>query len=100
MGTYQRLSFPILLSADTECRVIGMIRRYTTREVAKEIGVGHQTLLRWLYAKQLAEPERMKYGGQNLRLWTKDDLKRARKYKVEGAAKRQSRKGTRRPKKK
>jgi hypothetical protein len=70
-----------------------MIRRYTTREVAKKIGVGQQTLLRWLYAKQLAEPERMIFGGQNLRLWTKDDLKRARKYKVEGAAERRSKKG-------
>ncbi len=76
-----------------------MIRRYTTKEVAKEIGVGYLTLLRWLYAKQLAEPERIKYGGQNLRLWTKEDLKRARKYKVEGAAERHSRKGPTRRKK-
>ena len=76
-----------------------MIRRYTTKQVAKEIGVGQQTLLRWLYGKKLAEPERMIFGGQNLRLWTKDDIKRARKYKVEGAAERQSRKGGRRRKK-
>ncbi len=76
-----------------------MIRRYTTRQVAKKIGVGHQTLLRWLYARQLAEPERMIFGGQNLRLWTEDDLKRARKYKVEGAAERRSKKVGRRKKK-
>ena len=67
--------------------------RYTTQEVAKTIGVGYQTLLRWLYAKDLAEPERMMYGGQNLRLWTKADIARARKYK---AAKR----GKRKPNKK
>jgi hypothetical protein len=77
-----------------------MIRRYTTIEVAKKIGVGHQTLLRWLYAKKLAEPERMIFGGQNLRLWTKDDIKRALKYKVEGAAERRSKKGMGRRKKK
>jgi hypothetical protein len=77
-----------------------MIRRYTTKQVAKEIGVGHQTLLRWLYAKKLTEPERMIFGGQNLRLWTKDDIKRARKYKIEGAAERRSKKGVGRRKKK
>jgi hypothetical protein len=77
-----------------------MIRRYSTKQVAKKIGVGHQTLLRWLYAKQLAEPERMLYGGQNLRIWTMDDIQRARNYKVKGAAERRGRKGTRLPKKK
>jgi hypothetical protein len=69
-----------------------MTKRYTTQEVAKTIGVGYQTLLRWLYSKQLAEPERMMYGGQNLRLWTKADIDRARKYKKDGRAKRRSRK--------
>jgi ABC-type ATPase involved in cell division len=76
-----------------------MKKYYTTKQVAEKIGAGHQTLLRWLYAKKLAEPERIIFGGQNLRLWTKDDLQRARTYKVEGAAERRRRsKG--RPKKK
>ena len=74
------------------------MRRYTTQEVAKTIGVGYQTLLRWLYSKQIAEPERMMYGGQNLRLWTKADIARARKYKVDGLLSRKSRKGMRRRK--
>jgi hypothetical protein len=68
------------------------MRRYTTQEVAKTIGVGYQTLLRWLYGKKLAEPERMMYGGQNLRLWTKADIQRARRYKIEGRLSRRSRK--------
>jgi transposase len=69
-----------------------MIKRYTTKEVAKKIGVGHQTLLRWLYAKRIAEPERLRLGGATLRLWTEDDIRRARQYKTEGAASRRSRK--------
>jgi hypothetical protein len=68
------------------------MRRYTTQEVAKTIGGGYQTLLRWLYGKKLAEPERMMYGGQNLRLWTKADIQRARRYKIEGRLSRRSRK--------
>jgi hypothetical protein len=76
-----------------------MEKRYSTKQVAKAIGVGHQTLLRWLYAKKLAEPERMLFSGMNLRLWTKADIQRARKYKQEGGARRRSRKGTGRTKK-
>jgi len=68
------------------------MRRYTTKEVAQAIGVGYQTLLRWLYAGKLAEPERMILGGANIRLWTKDDIKRARQYKVKGYDSRRSRK--------
>jgi hypothetical protein len=34
----------------------------------------------------------MMYGGQSLRLWTKADIDRARKYKKDGLAKRRSRK--------
>lgn len=75
-----------------------MKKRYTTKQVAKAIGVSYLTLLRWLYAKKLAEPERMVLGGTNLRLWTKADIQRARKYKREGAASRRNRKGTGRPK--
>ena len=77
-----------------------MKKFYTTRQVAKKIGVGYHTILRWLYAKKLAEPERMIIGGATVRLWTEADLQRARKYKVEGSASRRSRKKTGPPKKK
>ena len=77
-----------------------MKKYYTTKQVAKKIGAGYQTMLCWLYAKKLAEPERLILGGATIRLWTDADLQRARKFKVEGAAKRRSRKGTGRPKEK
>ena len=56
--------------------------RYTTKQVAKAVGVSYATLLRWLYAKKIAEPERITYGGQHLRLWTKQDIAEARKFKA------------------
>ena len=49
--------------------------------------------------RTLAEPESIKLGGASVRLWTKADLKRARKHKVEGSASRRNRTGTGRPKK-
>jgi predicted DNA-binding transcriptional regulator AlpA len=75
-----------------------MKKFYTTKQVAKKIGVGYQTMLRWLYAKDLAEPERIIIGGSSVRLWAEADLQRARKYKVEGKAVRLARRGIKRPK--
>jgi hypothetical protein len=69
-----------------------MKRFFTTKQVAKAVGIGYQTLLRWIYAKDVAEPEWIILGGMKLRLWTKDDIRRVRKYKVEGHDERQARK--------
>lgn len=60
------------------------MKRYTTKEVAQTIGVGYQTLLRWLYAGKLDEPERMVLGGATLRLWTKADIKESAAIQGEG----------------
>ena len=65
---------------------------FTTKQVAKAVGIGHQTLLRWIYAKDVAEPEWIILGRMKLRLWTKDDIRRVRRYKVEGREERQARK--------
>ncbi len=56
--------------------------RYTTKQVAKAVKVSYMTLLRWLYAKKVAEPDRVRLGGQNLRLWTKQDIAAVRKFKA------------------
>ncbi len=54
---------------------------YSTVEVARIIGVDKATLLRWLYARRVREPKHVTYAGQDLRMWTEDDLKRAKRYK-------------------
>ncbi len=64
----------------------------TATQVAKKLKIGHQTLLRWLFAKKVAEPERLKLGGAVLRLWTDDDVERVKRYKIEGLLDRRSRK--------
>jgi hypothetical protein len=56
--------------------------RYTTRQVAKAVSVHYQTLLRWLYAEKVPEPQRIRLGGQNLRLWTKQEIAAVRKFKA------------------
>jgi len=69
-----------------------MKRFYTTRQVAKAAGISYLTLLRWIYAGDIAEPERIILGTMKLRLWTKNDIQRVRRYKIDGQAERQARK--------
>jgi DNA-binding transcriptional MerR regulator len=60
---------------------IGTMKAHTTPEVAKLIGVHLRTLHRWLESGAVAEPKRGKIGGLAVRIWTKADIKRARKIK-------------------
>ena len=61
---------------------------YSTAEVAKEIGVSKNTLLRWLYAGTLPEPKREVFGGVENRVWSAKDLERAKAYKEQNYRKR------------
>jgi excisionase family DNA binding protein len=56
---------------------------YSTGEVASQIGVSKNTLLRWLYAGKISEPRHSVNGGQDVRIWSERDLSRVRKYKDE-----------------
>ncbi len=45
---------------------------YTTQEVANIVGVTKKTLLNWLKAKKIPEPERNE--NNNYRIWTAEDI--------------------------
>jgi hypothetical protein len=59
----------------------GVMRTYSTAQIARMIGVDKQTLLRWLWAGKVPEPRRQKNGGQDVRIWNVRDLNRVRRYK-------------------
>ncbi len=58
-----------------------MIRRFTTQQVADEIGVSKKTLLRWLYDCKIAEPRRVRFDGPSYRVWSERNVRAAREYK-------------------
>jgi hypothetical protein len=60
----------------------------STQQVADEIGVAKRTLLRWLYAAHIPEVKRHVLGGIEVRLWSKSDLARARRFKATNYGKR------------
>lgn len=64
------------------------MKKHSTQEVADAIGVSKKTLLRWLYAGVLAEPKHATFGGVESRIWSADDLERARAYKEQNYRKR------------
>jgi DNA-binding transcriptional MerR regulator len=68
------------------------MQNHSTAQVARQLGVHKNTLLRWLYAGVVAEPKRHANGGQDVRMWTDRDVERVRKYKQENYRKGRGRK--------
>jgi DNA-binding transcriptional MerR regulator len=58
------------------------MRGVSTAQAAKLIGVSTRTLFRWLDAKLLPEPKWVKMPGQEWRLWSAQDIARAKKVKA------------------
>jgi excisionase family DNA binding protein len=56
---------------------------YSTAQVAEILGIGTDTLHRWLKEKKMASPELRLVGGVKVRLWSEAELNAAKKYKAE-----------------
>ena len=65
---------------------------YSTSEAAKECGVHHITLQRWVSQGKLKAPPKTRIGGVVVRLWTNADIERVRKFKKENYRKGRGRK--------
>jgi excisionase family DNA binding protein len=59
------------------------MKTYSTVEVAKLLGIGNDTLHRWIHTKKVPAPPVQSVGGLGIRLWTKADIKQVRRYKAE-----------------
>ena len=56
-------------------------RTFTTGQAAKQIGVSRQTLQFWIATTKIEAPALIGQGNATLRLWTKADIDRAKKFK-------------------
>jgi predicted DNA-binding transcriptional regulator AlpA len=54
---------------------------HSTGQVAAAIGVAKKTLLRWLEAGELPEPNTLALGRINYRVWSDEELDRAKQYR-------------------
>jgi predicted site-specific integrase-resolvase len=57
------------------------MKTYSTKQIARIIGVHWVTLHRWLAAKKIKAGIGIPIDGQTLWRWTEKDLKQVRKYK-------------------
>jgi excisionase family DNA binding protein len=56
-------------------------RQFTTREVAKQIGISPQTLYTWIAEQHIDAPKPLASGKRAIRFWTKAQVDEARKFK-------------------
>jgi len=54
-----------------------MAIEFSTGEVAKIVGVSVDTIYRWVREGRLEDPERIKIGKLDVRVWSEKDLQRA-----------------------
>jgi excisionase family DNA binding protein len=55
------------------------MKQYTTNQAAGKLGVHRVTLQRWIAGKKIPAPKVQKVGVLSFRLWTQQDIDRARK---------------------
>jgi excisionase family DNA binding protein len=60
-----------------------MMAAYSTAQVAEILGIGTDTLHRWLKERKVVAPKLGFVGGIKVRLWSEAELDAARKYKAE-----------------
>jgi len=51
---------------------------YSTREAARELGLGMTTLNRFIASRKIPVPALTHVGGVRVRLWSEDDIERVR----------------------
>jgi excisionase family DNA binding protein len=54
---------------------------FSTDQAAKQIGVSRQTLQAWIAAGRISAPKPTELGGVTVRLWTKTQIEKARKFR-------------------
>ncbi len=73
--------------------VIAQMRTtYSTVQVARMLGVHKVTLQRWLLDGKVAEPNRVRIGNIESRIWTDSDVEHVRRYKQKNYRKGRGRK--------
>jgi predicted DNA-binding transcriptional regulator AlpA len=52
---------------------------FSTRQVAKMLGIGSTTLARYISAAKVPVPKAIQIGGKKIHLWKTEDIERVRK---------------------
>jgi excisionase family DNA binding protein len=64
----------------------------STLDVARQVGISRATLERWIASGNIPAPKMIKFGRDEFRNWTGEDVERVRKYKQKNYRKGRGRK--------
>jgi predicted DNA-binding transcriptional regulator AlpA len=80
-----------LLTVKTDLSYYLSMRTYSTVQAVKKLGIGRDTLYRWIRGLKVAAPKRTEVGGVRIRLWTDADIKKVRAYMKQSYRKKMAR---------
>ena len=55
------------------------MKQHTTKEAAEKLGVHRVTLQKWIAERKVPAPPTQNIGGGRVRLWSEQDIRKARK---------------------
>jgi len=58
------------------------MKTYSTVQVAELLEIGTDTLHRWMREKKVPTPPLQSVGGMSIRMWSEEDVTKARTYKA------------------
>jgi predicted DNA-binding transcriptional regulator AlpA len=59
------------------------MKAYSTAGVLKLVGIGAETLYRWMHEGKIPRPPLQSLAGMKVRLWSENDVNEVKKYKAE-----------------
>jgi len=59
------------------------MKTYSTAKVIEILGVGPETVYRWMHEGKIPSPPLQSFGGMKVRLWSEAEVQEAKKYKSE-----------------
>ncbi len=59
------------------------MKTYSTAKVVRILGIGTETIYRWMHEGKIPTPPLQSLAGMTVRLWSENDLEAAKKYKAE-----------------
>jgi predicted DNA-binding transcriptional regulator AlpA len=55
------------------------MKTFSTRQVAKQLGITHVTLIKYIADKKIPAPKSVTSGGMTIHLWTDEEIEQVRK---------------------
>jgi len=75
------------------------MKKYSTAKALKIVGIGAETIYRWMHEGKIPSPPLQTLAGMKVRLWSEDEVNEVKRYKADhywgkGGRKKRKKRGT------